>query len=447
MSVRVLYVLDVLDDVPPGLDAVWYTLQGGLIGDGVGYVSPGRFFEGTVTPTAAFPPLYPAWQAAWQSLFGAGETSVRLAGVVPGAATIVLTALLGRRLLGPAAGLAAAAIVAVDPAMVAVDGSSMSENLSVPLATAAVLVAHRAATEGLRAAGVLALGVLAGLSTLTRQDLVLLGALLAVVAAVVAPTVARTPRRPGTGVSPARRAAAAFAVGLTALLVVAPWLWRNHDRLDTLAISTSSPSSAMAGSNCDRTYHGPSLGSWEFDCVSEATPPGDHGEVAVADAHRQAALRHVRENLDQLPVVLLARQARVWSLWDPHDLAARDADETRNRDFQVFARAVEGPMVLTGIAGLLLVLHRRGRHALVLLVPFVVVAFSAFAAYGNPRFNSITHPMIAIGLVHVALLLARHLRRRSWSSGTLRSYTGSFAGPGPSRPPAPAPQADHQDSS
>lgn len=148
MVLRAVYVLVVLDHVRAGLDAVWYSLQGGSIRRGTGYVKPGSLFTGPRIPTAGFPPVHPAYQAAWQWVFGAGHATVRLAEMVPGGITIALTGLFGRDVAGPTVGLIAASIVAVDPLLFAVDGSSMSENVTVPLVLGAVLVAHRVAHRG-----------------------------------------------------------------------------------------------------------------------------------------------------------------------------------------------------------------------------------------------------------------------------------------------------------
>jgi hypothetical protein len=191
---------------------------------------------------------------------------------------------------------------------------------------------------------------------------------------------------------------------------VGPWAWRNHEKLGTWAISTVSPSSAMAGSNCPATYRGVDVGSWDYDCVVAAVPPGDPTEVEVAQAQREAAVDHVRSDLDRVPEVLAARQARVWALWDPTDLADRDADETRHRDVQVIARAVEGPLLLVGFVALVTLVRRRSRMWPVTVIPFLVVAASAAATYGNPRFNAIAHPMAAVGLAAVA---GWAVRRRS----------------------------------
>ena len=230
--------------------------------------------------------------------------------------------------------------------------------------------------------------------------------LLAVVAAALAPA---PPTR-----SRLRRVDAVAAVAIVGLAVVGPWALRNHDQLGTWAISTVSPSSAMAGANCPSTYRAVDLGSWDHDCVVAAVPPGDPTEVEVVRAQREAALDHLRSNIDRVPMVLAARQARVWALWDPTDLADRDADESRHRDVQVIARAVEGPLLLVGFVGLVTLVRRRSRVWPMPVIPFVVVAASAAATYGNPRFNAIAHPMAAVGLAAVAGWVAR---RRSPTDG------------------------------
>lgn len=403
--VRALYVLFVIDDVRSGLDSIAYQILGGSLRDGTGYVGPSSLFAGEPTPTAAFPPLYPAYQAAWQWLFDGGRTSVRLAGLVPAAATIALTALLGRRVVGPGVGLAAAALVALHPGLVAADGSAMSENLTVPLVLAAQLLALAVADSGRRAPA-LVLGLVAGLAILTRQDLALVGALLVAWIVLTMPGPWRS------------RAAVAVLVALGAGLVVLPWVVRNERAVDVAAVSTLSPSSALAGANCPSTYHGPDLGSWDFDCVLAARPPtvveADGTERAptereLADAYRVAATDHARGDLGALPRVAAARQARAWSLWDPRDLARRDADESRRYGVQVRARPIEAVLALVGVVGLVGLLRRRGARAFVLVAPVLAVAVSVTVSYGNPRFNVTAQPSLAIGVAALAAALLRRI--------------------------------------
>ena len=343
---RVLHVLVVLEDVPAGLDSVTYQLLGGSIRNGTGYVSPTSLFTGEYVPTAAFPPGYPAYQALWQSVLDSTLTSVRLAGIIPAAVTITLTAYLGRRLVGPRVGLAAAALVAAHPGLIAADGSAMSETLAVPLVVAAQLLALRLYdSDGGRLALAVALGPLLGAAILTRQDLALVGGILVVWLVVAMPSSWRAKVTVG----------AVVAVG--AALVVAPWVVRNAVAVDVAAVSTLSPTGAVAGANCPSTYDGPDLGSWTIACLtaarsgrlseSEATARGI-SERELADTYRSSASAYVRDNLDRLPLVVAAREARAWSIWDPRDLARRDAYESRSYGFQVRARPLEAAFAIVG---------------------------------------------------------------------------------------------------
>ncbi|MDR7484288.1 MAG: glycosyltransferase family 39 protein [Armatimonadota bacterium] len=65
------------------------------------------------------PPLYYLLLHAWMGVFGDGETAVRSLSVFLGAPVVLLTWLFGRRLLGPAPALLAAALVALAPSQVA----------------------------------------------------------------------------------------------------------------------------------------------------------------------------------------------------------------------------------------------------------------------------------------------------------------------------------------
>jgi Dolichyl-phosphate-mannose-protein mannosyltransferase len=406
--VRVVYVLVVLDDVPSGLDSIWYQLQGGSIRDGTGYVVPTTLFTGEYTPTAAFPPLYPAYQALWQMVFDAGPASVRLAGVVPATAAVILTALLGHRVVGAGVGLAAAAAVAIHPGLVAADGSAMSENLTVPLTVAAQLLALRFVDSGRRPVLVV-LGPVLGLAVLTRQDLLFLGLILVIWIVVVMPGSWRD------------KTAAGALVAVGAAVVIAPWLVRNSQAVDTIAVSTLSPTSAVAGANCASTYRGPDVGSWDYDCVVAARPSEaserEVGELGLTErdlmsAYQAAAVDHIRHNLGRVPLVVAAREARAWSLWDPRDLARRDAEESRRYGWQVRARPLEAVFALVGAVGLAALVRRNAARALVLVAPVIAVVVSVALGYGNPRFNVIAQPSLAIGVMALAGDGVARLRRR-----------------------------------
>ena len=431
VAARVAYVLLVLEDVPPGLDAIWYALQGGSIRDGTGYVHPPTLFEPNQVATAGFPPAYPAYQALWQWLLDGGPTSVRLAGIVPGAATIALTGVLGRRVAGPAAGLLAAGLVALDPSLIAADGSTMSENLSVLLVVAVLGVASSLlVAETPRWPLVVGLGVLSGVAVLTRPDLLLLAGFVSLALLLRAGPVAH-------------RFRSVAVLGLT-VAVVLPWAFRNDEAVGELTVATLSPSSALAGSYCDDTYEGPALGSWSFGCVAAAIPAGSPTEVEVASAQRTAAREYAQDHLSRLPLVLAAREARVWSFWDPRDLARRDAEESRRYGWQLVARPIDAALAVVGTAGLVRLVRRRRdeRWVLLLLAPLAVVVAGAALTHGNPRFAAIAHPVLVVG---AASLLAgqrwldqrKSRTRRLTTSGASRWRKWPVAGTSSARLPGP----------
>jgi hypothetical protein len=211
----------------------------------------------------------------------------------------------------------------------------------------------------------------------------------------------------------ARLLGAGVAILVTAL-VIAPWIVRNQRSVGEATISTSSPATSLAGANCDATYGGPSIGSWEFSCTS----PETRAQMSEAqwDAQlRSQALGYARDHARRLPLVLPARELRVWGLWSPADLVARDAEETRTSGFQWIVWAT-GLVTLVGGAVGLVALRDQGRRTIVLAGPIAMVAITALVSHGNPRFRSVAEPMFAIGLAALAVRVAR---RRAGSHRTL----------------------------
>lgn len=405
VAVRALYVLTVVDRTEPGLDAVWYLLQAGAIREGRGYVSPASLFADEVLPSAAFPPAYPTVLAGWQLLVGDGVTAGRALGVVLGTLTVVLTALVGRRLVGARAGLVAAAVVALDPLLVASDGAGMSEALSVPLVTLATLLALRLVDRGATAAPAIGLGAVCGLAALTRQDLLAAAPLFALVVVVGA-------RSPGDRPALGRRCALGGLVVVAAAALVVPWALRNEATVGSFTVATISGPSAMAGANCDATYSGRSLGSWEFSCVVAAQrldlPEGEQARIL-----QRAGSSYARAHTGRLPLVVAARQARVWGFWERDDQVRREAEESRHVRWQEGAWLTNPVLVVAGAAGLVLAARRDVRRALPLVVAPALVVLSATASYGNPRFSAIAHPVLAVGVaVVVDALAVRFAQRR-----------------------------------
>ncbi len=191
--------------------------------DAVTLVDSGSFAESDATfhggPTAYHPPLFPVALAGIYTLVGTGSEHARWnAGRVLeaglGAIAVLLTGLIATRLWGPRVGLIAAAIAAVDPPLVLVGSSLLSESLFIPLLLAAVWAAL-IFRDSRRLRWAALAGALVGLSALTRGN----GAFLIIPIGCLLWT-----GRPRF-TRPALRAPA-LALATTVLMLV-PWTIRN----------------------------------------------------------------------------------------------------------------------------------------------------------------------------------------------------------------------------
>lgn len=168
------------------------------------------------------PPLYYWLQGWWIDLFGSGDAAVRSLSGVIGVATIGLTWMVARRLLGPRVAAASVVVVSMSPFAIRYGSEARMYALVFALALLLVLAAETA-YERSSTRSLVAVSVTSGLLLLTHYwSFFLLGAagLLALIAAVRSPH-ADERRRAG-------RLAAALASGL---LLFAPWIGGFLDQL------------------------------------------------------------------------------------------------------------------------------------------------------------------------------------------------------------------------
>ena len=178
VTLRVLYVLVLAREVTAAGDSTFFHATANQIADGYGLVEPFLLGRGIDVPSAAHPPLYPIVLSLSSLLGGTSTHAHRVFGALLGGVTIVLIALIARRVAGDRAGVLAAAIAAVYPVLVVTDGALMSEGLysllfAATLLTALVLWERRDLRLGAL------LGVLIGLAALTRSEALALLPLLA----------------------------------------------------------------------------------------------------------------------------------------------------------------------------------------------------------------------------------------------------------------------------
>jgi 4-amino-4-deoxy-L-arabinose transferase-like glycosyltransferase len=364
---------------PGGLivDEQYYHRVANFVAHGLGYISPAAFDAGSHQPSAEKPPLYSLVLALESKLGFSSFHSHRLLGALLGMATIVLLALVARRVGGPRLALITAALVALDPVLWKWDSQVLSEPLYAPLVALILLAAYRMRDEpGVRNGALLGLAI--GAAALTRPEALFFVPLLLLL----------FPRRP--------RAVGAMCVVVA--VVVSPWVIRNWSVFDRPLMSNQS-AETIAGANCPTTYYGVGIGFWDVRCLK---PPGriDQNEAERAAAWKTTGLDYAKGHAGRLPVVIAARIGRTWGFFRP--LGTR------------LEEVVAWILLAFALAGLV-ILRRRRVPVAILLLPAAVVTIAAVLSFGwlRYRFAADLAFLVLAAVTVEALLLAAVPRLRS----------------------------------
>jgi 4-amino-4-deoxy-L-arabinose transferase-like glycosyltransferase len=375
-------------------DPRFFHLAANLLADGHGYIAPLPFLEGgTVLPSSEHPPGWSAVLALF-SLVGADSwTAHELVACAVGAGIVVCAGLLGKRVGGERAGLLAAAIVAVYPVYVALDGSVMSEP-PYALGVAACLVLGFRAADRPTLGRAAALGAGIGLTILIRGEA--LGLL--VVLAIPVVLAARE-----------RRIARLAVIWAVALVAITPWVVRNSTTFDQPMLVSSEDGPVIAGANCDLTYHGRDTGYWHSACVGLR---GERNPAVRSDRLREQGLDYAREHASRLPAVEGVRLLRTFGLWQPvrHVYFA----EGRDMPGRPIAVAACWAVLALGLAGAI-ALRRRRLELAVLLAPLLLAVATTLIAFGYSRFRYAAD----VALIVLAAVLIDQLLRRREAPATL----------------------------
>ena len=318
--------------------------------------------------------------------------------VLLGTLLVGLVGLLGRRVGGDAVGLVAAVIAAVSPTIWVEDGLVMSETLTALTVVGAMLGAlwWRDRPSWRRAAVV---GAVCGLAALARVEFVLLVPLLAVVVACSLP-------QPWA----VRWKQAAVALA-GALVVMAPWVGFNLARFHDPTFISTNDGLTLAGANCDAMYHGPATGFWTLQSCADDPPPGDQSQVA--GAFRRRGIDYMKGHASRVPVVVLARLGRTWSLFRPLDMVKLNTGEDREEWVTRLGLVAYYPTLLLAVGGAVVLWRRRARAALwVLVVPAIIVTLNTMITYGQTRFRAGAEPSLALLAAVGAVAIVRWLRGR-----------------------------------
>jgi 4-amino-4-deoxy-L-arabinose transferase-like glycosyltransferase len=404
LVVRVAFVVFVARDDHHFYDAAYYELQARAIADGRGYTDPFQYLPGhpqRAVPSAQHPPLTvlalvpPAWIG---NELGVADTTSRMAMrfeiALVGLLGVAMIGLLGREVAGDRTGLVAAGLAAVYPYLWVNDGLIMSEAFAVVLVTVAMILTLRIARGPTLWKG-LALGVVCGLAALARAELVLLAPLLGL------PLLWAFRDAPWS-----RRLGVVALVGVGTVAVLAPWVAYNLSRFQDPTFVSTNDGIAMLASNCRQVYGGPAIGFTDLNnCLPKSAPKGD--DTVATSVYRRRATRYMEDHKSRLVLVELARIGRDWGVFRPNDMLAINVNEGRPRWVTGLGMVFYYPMLVLGIAGIV-VLRRRKIRQWPLLMPPLVVTLATVVSFGNIRFRVPAEPSLVVLASVAAVAIVAH---------------------------------------
>lgn len=389
---------------PQGLyDPSRYVGYAHAIADGNGLIDPFVFHA-----TAYFPPGYPyllgglMWLSRLAGIDGSFPIVVGVVQSVVGAVGVILTGVLGRRTVGPAAGAVGAAIVAALPNLVIHASVVLGETVAVTVMLAFLVLAWPDDPAEMSRARAVGAGVALGALLLIRP--VTAGVLGAV---AIGWLFARVPWR--------RVVVRTALVALIGLVCLAPWTIRNAVRMDAFV-----PLSTNTGDNLCMGHAPGSQGAFRFlpACEVEASiTDGTEGEVEADRQRRELAVRYIREGWDRQPRLLWLRLKT--TLGSDHDgIYAAESyfddlwlDE-RTRNFIV--RTSDWSWAVVGVVGLVGVGRaawtRRAGPVLLVLASAAVLA-APMLTFGDARFKIPLVPLVALLAGWAAVDAGRAVKR------------------------------------
>ncbi len=383
----------------PG-DSYVYHHGANLLAEGKGFIVPTDYYVsgGTTRKAGAdHPPLFVLVLAVFSWLGLDSWSWHAFVTVLIGTATVALTGLFVRDVFGPRVGLIAAALVGVYPFIWINDGIVLSEGLSILLVVGVTWLAYRFwRAPGWRPA--VGLGVACGAGMLTRAEAGLFLPLLVLPIIVMSRSSWR------------QRLVHAVIVGVAAIVMVAPWVGHNLARFNNPTTLSTGFGITLANSNCDDTYYGGSIGFWSFRCIGEV-PRGPGLDQSDDEKFlRQKGRDYIFSHKGRLPVVVLARQGRVWNVFQVGQNVAFDVGEGRPRWASRLGLVAYYPFMGLAAVGAVAV-RRRQIPVLPLVAPLVIVAISATLAFGQARYRTTAEASIAIlAALGVESLWARRRR-------------------------------------
>jgi 4-amino-4-deoxy-L-arabinose transferase-like glycosyltransferase len=383
----------------------------GLLGDGLAYHASGRgaaqgvwFRSLAGEPDTQHPPL---WTLILSLISVAGLDSLlrhQITAALIGTSSIAMVGVAGRRIAGERVGVIAAAIATLYPGWWQYERELLSEVVLVPLVALVLLLAYRY-RDGPSLIRAVALGAACALVASARSEQALLLVLLVIPVILAA-----------RGVSWRSRLAWLVASAVSAAIVLAPWTTYNAARFGRPVVLSTNLGGTMIAGACDTTFSGNLLGSFDVEtCVfRNAMRIGNRDRFEADSLRRRFAIEYSLDHLDQLPVVVLAREGRTFGLYRPFQEVQLVSEFGRTPRWVGYAWIFSyWTLIPLGVWGAVL-LRRRHVPIYPLLVEFIVIAIATATTIGLMRYRVAAEvPLVILAAVALARaweLLRGHMR-------------------------------------
>jgi hypothetical protein len=189
-------------------------------------------------------------------------------------------------------------------------------------------------------------------------------------------------------------------MGFAAVVVVAPWVGYNLTRFEEPVYISSGLDVTLAYSNCDLVYYGPNIGFWDFRCA--ALPDVPPAELDAIDQSQRSSLwreqttSYVRDHLDRVPAVVLARLGRVAGVYRPFQQMRLDV-VPEGREVWVARGGMAGYYVLLAFSVVgWRALRKTAIPRFIFLMPIVTVALAAVTTFGATRYRAAAEPVLCL---------------------------------------------------
>jgi 4-amino-4-deoxy-L-arabinose transferase-like glycosyltransferase len=387
--IRAVYVIKYAQHLKLGWDATWYTGIGDSIAHGRGYaVTCPVISTCTVHQTALFPPVLPLIYAATAKIGLSSIAGRALVLAFLDSVTVVLTGFLGFRIGGRYVAYWAAVIAAVNPMMILLDGSLMTETVTALLAVVLLLLLVDQVRDP-RTWRWFTMGGVCGVAALTRGEGPLWLIIVVLPAVYFVKRLSTKSRWMGFGIALA-----------TAAVIVSPWLIRNDHQFGTPYLSQPNLYGTLAATNCDAGYYGSTIGSWACGSndalgFADTTNP-NFSEPQAYDAARHRAVTYATHHVSRWPVVVVAREARAWSVLGAYQF------QTGASSLRFSVTLFNWFLLVGSIAGFF-VARKRRLLMWPLLCMIASVTLTIAATYGNPRYLASCVPALCV-LTAIALV-------------------------------------------